>query len=82
MQKFNFSLVILFLLLVNCTFSQISPEKISVKLMAILPFTHANRKQIAHKMTKTFNLNNCFDEICSLFKLIKLRALFIFRNIP
>ena len=31
MQKFNFSLVILFLLLVNCTFSQISPEKIFYK---------------------------------------------------
>jgi len=31
MQKFNFSLAILFLLLVNCTFSQISPEKIFYK---------------------------------------------------
>jgi len=31
MQKFNFSLVILFLLLVNCIFSQISPEKIFYK---------------------------------------------------
>ena len=31
MQKFNFSLIILFLLLVNCTFSQISPEKIFYK---------------------------------------------------
>ena len=31
MQKFNFSLVILFLFLVNCTFSQISPEKIFYK---------------------------------------------------
>ena len=30
MQKFNFSLAILFLL-VNCTFSQISPEKIFYK---------------------------------------------------
>ncbi len=31
MQKFNFSLIILFLLLFNCTFSQISPEKIFYK---------------------------------------------------
>ena len=31
MQKFNFSLAILFLLLVNCAFSQISPEKIFYK---------------------------------------------------
>lgn len=31
MQKFNFSLTILFLLLVNCTFSQISSEKIFYK---------------------------------------------------
>ena len=31
MQKFNLSFAILFLLLVNCTFSQISPEKIFYK---------------------------------------------------